>query len=243
MVYKPVRKAPPEERVPVWQVPTAPEPRWAAFGAIATIIAGQTWVGHVLSQTSASDWLTPQIVWLFPIVSAALLIASLAIYAPTHTEPSRPLRLLSLGLLGVLVAADVTSLGLLIGEVFRGLTLAPFQLLAAGAVLWLVNVCVFALTYWELDAGGPEARSDGRAVLPDLVFPQQQRDQQGLAPTHWKPSFFDYLYVSLTAATAFSPTDAMPYSRRAKLVMGAESTISLVIIAMLVARAINIAKG
>jgi uncharacterized membrane protein len=75
------------------------------------------------------------------------------------------------------------------------------------------------------------------------VFPQQQQDQQGLAPSDWKPSFPDYLYVSLTAATAFSPTDAMPYSKQAKLVMGIESTISFVIAAMLVARAINIAHG
>jgi hypothetical protein len=117
-------------------------------------------------------------------------------------------------------------------------------------VLWLVNVCVFALAYWEMDGDGPEARADahdtdgdGKRILPDLVFPQQQQDQQGLAPAHWKPFFADYFYVSLTAATAFSPTDAMPYSRRAKFVMGCESTISLVIIALLVARAINIAKG
>jgi uncharacterized membrane protein len=229
--------------VPSWKVPTDPEPRWAAFAAILIIIAGQTWVGYSLSQTSASDWLTPGVVWLFPIVSAALLAASIAIYLPNHTEPSQPLRVLSLALLALLVAADVASLGFLVRDVFRGLRIGPFQLLAVGAVLWLVNICVFALAYWELDGGGPEARSDGSADLPDLVFPQQQQDQQGLAPRDWKPTFADYLYVSLTSGTAFSPTDAMPYSKRSKLVMGVESTISLVIIAMLVARAINIAKG
>ena len=75
------------------------------------------------------------------------------------------------------------------------------------------------------------------------MFPQQQPDQEGLAPKGWTPSFSDYLYVSVTASTAFSPTDAMPYSRTAKLLMGLENTISLSIVVMLVARAINVAKG
>ena len=75
------------------------------------------------------------------------------------------------------------------------------------------------------------------------MFPQQQQDQQGLAPADWKPTFPDYLFVSLTSATAFSPTDAMPYSKGAKLVMGVESTLSFVVAAMLLARAINIAHG
>ena len=86
-------------------------------------------------------------------------------------------------------------------------------------------------------------RLERRREFPDFVFPQQQADQQGLAPEGWTPTFADYLYVSITAATAFSPTDAMPYSRSAKLLMGSESTISIAILAMLVARAVNIAKG
>ena len=75
------------------------------------------------------------------------------------------------------------------------------------------------------------------------MFPQQQQDQQGLAPADWKPTFADYLYVSFTSAAAFSPTDAMPYSKKAKLVMGGENLLSLVITVMLVARAINVARG
>jgi hypothetical protein len=107
----------------------------------------------------------------------------------------------------------------------------------------VTNVATFALVYWELDGGGPEARSDGYADYPDLVFPQQQADQQGLAPADWKQMFADYLFVSLTSATAFSPTDAMPYTRRAKVVMGTEASICFAVLAMVVARAINIAKG
>jgi uncharacterized membrane protein len=170
-------------------------------------------------------------------------VVSVAVYLPGRTIPSRAARALSLGLIGVLVIANMISLVLLVRGVFVGSHLSPAGLLLTGAALWVVNIAVFALIYWELDGGGPEARADGYRAYPDLVFPQQQQDQQGLAPSDWKPNFPDYLYVSLTAATAFSPTDAMPYSKQAKLVMGIESTISFVIAAMLVARAINIAHG
>jgi uncharacterized membrane protein len=105
-----------------------------------------------------------------------------------------------------------------------------------------VNLLVFAIVFWELDGGGPEPRLECRADHPDFVFPQQQPDEGDLAPADWQPAFGDYLYVSLTNATAFSPTDTMPYTRRAKLVMGVQSVMSFAIAALLVARAVNIAK-
>jgi len=220
--------------VPSWQCPTQPESRWTAFAAIVIIIGGQTWVAASLS-------LRP--IWLYPTIAGILMLASVAVYIPSRTEPSRALRALSLSLVTVLVIANMVSLVLLVRGVFVGSKLSPTGLLLAGAALWIVNVAVFALVYWELDGGGPEARADGYRDYPDLVFPQQQQDQQGLAPADWKPTFPDYLFVSLTAATAFSPTDTMPYTKCAKLVMGVESTLSFVIAAMLVARAINIARG
>ena len=219
---------------PSWQCPSDAESRWPAFAAVVIIIAGQTWVAASLS-------LRP--VWLYPSIAGVFLLASVAVYIPSRNEPGRALRVLSLGLVAVLVIANVISTVLLVRRVFLGSTLSPQGLLLAGAALWIVTVAVFALIYWELDGGGPEARADGFFEYPDLVFPQQQQDQQGLAPPDWKPTFPDYLYVSLTAATAFSPTDTMPYSRTAKLVMGIESTLAFVIAAMLVARAINIARG
>jgi hypothetical protein len=225
---------PSDKSAPSWQHSTEPESRWSAFAAVVIIIAGQTWIANSLS------W---RPVWLLPAVAGALLVASVAIYIPARTLPGRPARALSLALVAVLVITNMISLVLLVRGVFVGSRLGPSGLLLAGAALWVVNVAVFALTYWELDGGGPEARADGYLDYPDLVFPQQQRDQEGLAPADWKPFFLDYLYVSLTAATAFSPTDTMPYSKRAKLVMGIESTVSFVIFAMLVARAINIARG
>jgi hypothetical protein len=220
--------------VPSWQRPTEAESRWPVFAAVVVIIAGQTWVVDNLS-------LRP--VWLYPVVAGVFLLASLAVYIPSRTEPSRALRVVSLGLVAALVVANVLGVVLLVRGVFVGSPLSPPGLLLTGGALWTVNVAVFALIYWELDGDGPEARANGDLDYPDLVFPQQQQDQQGLAPSDWKPTFPDYLYVSLTSATAFSPTDAMPYSKRAKLVMGIESTLSFVIAAMLVARAVNIAHG
>jgi hypothetical protein len=219
---------------PSWQRPTAPEARWPAFVSVVVIIAGQTLVTAALSVRP---------VWLYPTIAGILLLSSMAVYLPSRTEPGRALRALSLGLMTVLVLANVVGVVMLVRGVFVGSHLTPPSLLITGAALWIVNVAVFALLFWELDGGGPEARADGYLDYPDLVFPQQQQDQQGLAPPDWKPTFPDYFYVSLTSATALSPTDAMPYTKRAKLVMGAESTLSFVIIAMLVARAINIARG
>lgn len=240
MVYRPHVDRKPKrpstgEPVPSWQIPTDPESRWPAFGAAVVVIAGQAWVARSLS-------LSP--VWLFPVISAVLLVASVAVYLPPRTEPSPLMRALAVSLVSILIIANAVSLVRLVREIFVGKSsLDPVGLLLVGIVLWVVNITVFAFVYWELDGDGPEARADGYRDFPDLVFPQQQSDQQGLAPANWKPTFPDYVYVSLTAATAFSPTDTMPYSKRVKLVMGVESTMSLAIIAMIVARAINIAHG
>jgi len=172
-----------------------------------------------------------------------LLVASIAVYEGRN-EPGLPARILSFALGGVLVLANATSLILLGRGVFVGSSLAAPALLFSGLALWIVNVGVFALLYWELDGGGPEARADGyRDRYPDLIFPQQQADQQGLASPTWKPSFYDYAYVSVTSSIAFSPTDAMPYSKWAKLVMGVENLLSFATLAVLVARAVNIAHG
>jgi hypothetical protein len=219
---------------PQWKVKTDPESRRPVFVAAIVIIAGQAWIARSLH-------LDP--FWLFPAISSVLLVASIAVYEG-RDEPGLPLKILSLALSTVLVIANALSLILLARGVFLGSSLKPTGLLFAGLALWLVNLGVFALLYWELDGGGPEARADGyRDRFPDLVFPQQQADQQGLAPAAWKPSFYDYVYVSLTSSIAFSPTDAMPYSKRVKLVMGVESLLSFATLALIVARAVNIAHG
>jgi hypothetical protein len=219
---------------PQWKVKTAPESRRPVFVAALVIIGGQAWVAHSLA-------LRP--FWLFPAISTVLLVASIAVYE-SRDEPGRPARALSFAFNAVLVIANAVSLVLLVRGVFLGSHLRPTGLLFAGLALWIVNVAVFALLYWELDGGGPEARADGYVDgYPDFVFPQQQADQQGLAAAAWKPSFYDYLYVSLTSSIAFSPTDAMPYTKRAKFVMGVENLLSFATLAVIVARAVNIAHG
>ena len=208
--------------------------RGSTLLATIAIIAGQAWLANSLAFRP---------VWLFPAVSAVLLIISIAVYRSDTVEPSRAMRWFAGALVGALALANVLCLLLLVRGIFLRSTLDPLGLLLAGVVLWVVNIAVFALAYWEFDGGGPEERAASSGKLPDLVFPQQQSGQEGLAPEGWKPGFSDYVYVSVTASTAFSPTDAMPYSRMAKLLMGSESTISIAIAAMIVARAVNVAKG
>ena len=210
------------------------ESRGSAFVAVGIVIAGQAWLASRLA-------LEP--VWLLPVCSAALLIASVAVYRSDLKEPSLPMRWFAWGVVGMLATANAIALVVLVRGIFTKSPLDPLSLLLAGVVLWVINVAVFALAYWEIDGGGPEDRARDSGKLPDLVFPQQQPDQEGLAPDGWQPAFTDYLYVSVTASTAFSPTDAMPYSKTAKLLMTLESTVSFAIIIMLVARAVNVAKG
>lgn len=104
--------------------------------------------------------------------------------------------------------------------------------------IYLTNIIVFALWYWEMDGGGPGERFQVAKHEQDFLFPQHQNE--GYKHPHWQPTFVDYLYVSSTNAMAFSPTDTMPLSRRAKLLMLAQATISLVVIALVAARAVNI---
>ena len=219
---------------PQWKSRTEPESRRPVFGTALVIIAGQAWVALSLR-------LDP--FWLFPAISTVLLVASIAVYE-SRDEPGLPMKILSHALSSVLILANALSLVLLVRGVFVGSSLKPTGLLFAGLALWLVNLAVFALLSWELDGGGSEARADGyRDRYPDLVFPQKQADQQGLTPALWKPSFYDYMHASLTSSIAFSPTDAMPYSRWAKLVRGVESMLSFATLAVIIARAVNIAHG
>jgi uncharacterized membrane protein len=113
------------------------------------------------------------------------------------------------------------------------------QLLFSGGVAWFTNTIAFGLAFWELDCGGPVARALSAAPRkPDFQFPQDENPK--LAREGWAPRLWDYLYLSLTNATAFSPTDAMPLTRRAKMMMLAESSISAITVLFVAARAVNI---
>jgi hypothetical protein len=112
------------------------------------------------------------------------------------------------------------------------------SLLRNGGAIWLTNVIVFALWYWEMDRGGPVERAYGTHTHTDFLFAQMTAPE--LVPKDWEPAFADYFYLSFTNATAFSPTDTLPLSRWAKMVMLFQSAVSLVTVALVVARAVNV---
>jgi hypothetical protein len=132
--------------------------------------------------------------------------------------------------------------GALILDLIRGskVTESADSLLASGGVIWLGNCLVFSLLYWELDSGGPRARYLREHKYPDFAFTQHQNPE--LAPPDWRPRYFDYLILGLTTSTAFSPTDVLPLARWAKLTMALQALISLIVVAFVIARAVNVFK-
>ena len=110
--------------------------------------------------------------------------------------------------------------------------------MTAGSTVWVSNILAFALLYWELDSGGSAARARHPPEQPDIAFPEQLNPS--IASADWRPRFYDYLYLGFTNATAFSPTDAMPLSLRFKGTMALQALISLVILGLVIARAVNV---
>jgi hypothetical protein len=176
---------------------------------------------------------------LFPVV-AVLGVLPLTIADALGVEHpwQRPL---ALTLLGLTAAANGTSIALLVRELIaRSSAMSGRQLLAGALTVWVANVIVFALWYWELDRGGPRQREADGGGTPDFLFPQMT-DAKDIMPG-WQPAFSDYLYTSSTNATAFSPTDTMPITGWAKLLMSAQSLSSFVLVVLVTARAVNILK-
>ena len=149
-------------------------------------------------------------------------------------------RVLSLTIIGILTAANSASIYLLVHVLINGGTVVASPLLRAAVHLWCVNVLVFALGFWQLDGGGPVKRRSLDIPDRDFFFPQQADSE--LFGTTWQPTFIDYLYVSYTNSAAFSPTDTMPLSRWAKVLMLVQSAVSLTLGLMVVARAVNILR-
>ena len=208
------------------------DPLWPAQLTVAAAIA--------LNLTLA-DRVTFGPTWLLPSVEGALL-AALVIIAPSRAAShTRRIRRFALGVIGLVSLANVVSLGLLVHYLVNGGKAGGHALILSGVVLWGTNVLLFSVWYWEMDRGGPVVRHLDPKALPDFQFPQMENP--GLAPPGWRPGFVDYLYVSLTNATAFSPTDTMPLTQTAKLVMGVQSVAALVTVGLVVARAVNILGG
>jgi hypothetical protein len=157
---------------------------------------------------------------------------------PGGAADHRRLRRIALVVVGILVAAALWATAVLVDDLIRGtgVSTSPRRLLASGAVVWLGNNLAFGLLYWLMDGGGPVARRRGRAPV-DFAFTQQMSPE--LAPPGWRPVFLDYLHLGFTNATAFSPTDVMPLSHRAKYAMLVQSTVALALFGLVVARAVN----
>jgi hypothetical protein len=180
-----------------------------------------------------------------PIAETALFLIMLIIAAKPGPVPrhARPAVLL---LFGALVAANAAAAARLVvlvldGGKVDGVALSAGRLLVAGALVLGTNVITFAILYWQLDLGGPAGRALDPLPYPDFQFPQTAT--RGLAAPDWRPRFPDYLYLAYTNIVAFSPTDTMPLTARAKALMALQSLISVGVLVVVVSRVINILPG
>jgi hypothetical protein len=209
------------------------EPRWPPAVAL---------LAYMGLNISLRVWLpnagAVRVPWLLPAIEAVLLAALLVGDPARLARRARWARRVAVTLVVVLVVAALWSTGLLIYDLINGsgVTNSPNELLASGGMVWLGNNLAFGLLYWLIDSGGPIARSKLETPV-DFAFTQQMSPE--LAPPGWKPVFLDYLHLGFTNATAFSPTDVMPLTLRAKYTMLVQSTVALALFGLIVARAVN----
>jgi len=221
--------------VPAWRRPTRGERRWPVTASVVVAVTLQLLLADSLNK--------PLPHYLLPGLEIALGVG-LSIANPVRIERRGPvIRAASIALLMLITAANATSAILLVHALLTEpkITGAATPLLASGASIWATNVIAFGLWYWEFDRGGPVERTVGGATMrpPDFLFPQMGLTPD-LAPPDWEPHFIDYLYLSFTNATAFSPTDVMPLARWAKCAMAVQSGVALLIGVLVIARAVNI---
>ena len=181
--------------------------------------------------------------WWIWLVAAApyLILAATLLFAIGRLAEHDRRREIVIGVLGLVWVSNVVSVGVLVISLVSNsaVHITGRQLLLSGGVVWLVSVIAFGLAYWELDSGGPVHRAMAATrSKPDFQFPQDENPD--LSREGWTPRLWDYFYVSLTNAMAFSPTDAMPLTRLAKTIMAAESTLSAITVLLVAARAVNI---
>ena len=213
-----------------WGLAAKSEPRWPA--SLAVLIAAA--LNFVLPARYAvgPGWLEGALV--------VVILIPLTLAAPRRVpNEQRWQQILALVLIGVVNAFNVASLALLIRElVVDSKNVTGSHLLVAALVIWVTNIIVFALWYWEVDRGGPDGRLRESHGPPDFLFPQMITP--GCTVPEWTPSFLDYVYLAFTNATAFSPTDTFPLTPWAKTLMTGQAVVSLIAIAIVISRAVNI---
>jgi hypothetical protein len=187
--------------------------------------------------------------FLIPSLELVLLVAVVATNPRRVTRETRLSRLASLSLTAIIVVTNLVALGLLVHDLVSHQVSGGGSLLLAALQVWLTNVIAFAMIFWSLDRGGPVARTQlSREDLPlaDFRFSQDENDDNvtevsagSSIKSDWIPTFIDYLYVSTTNSSAFSPTDTMPLTSRAKVLMGVEATAALLTSLLVIARAVG----
>lgn len=211
--------------------PHSIEPRWPVALTILVVLV-------LLTVLPDRVRLVPA--WV-PFLLSTIIFAAMA-FVPLTGGSGRSLRIERLVLLLfylIVSAGTVASLAYLTYEMINHSTeLGGLELLTSSIAVWVDNVLMFSLLYWQVDRGGPEGRLKQSIPRRDWAFPQDDIAEAEFA--HWHPTFVDYLFLAYTTATAFSPTDALPLTARAKLLMMVESSISLATILVVVSRAINI---
>ena len=219
-----------EEHTPSWLRPHDPENRLPAVAAILVAMALQWAIPDAYG-------LHPR--WLLPALELILLIILTVLNPVRLTRSTWFGRRANIALVAAISFDNAISSALLDYRIIIGQTgKDAAQLLGSGAAIYITNIIAYGIWYWLLDRGGPFARREGKHPQPSFLFPQMTMGK--LAPKNWVPRFFDYLYVSFTNATAFSPTDTMPLTRWAKALMMAQSLVALSTVALVVARAVNI---
>jgi hypothetical protein len=222
-----------EQRVvPSWLRPHRGENRLPVTLAVAAAVVLQSTIGDKYG-------LRPT--WLVPVLELALLVVLTIINPIRLTRATRLGRYASFAVVIAITIDNAVSAGLLDHDILIAKASGDaIGLLSSGAAIYLTNIIAFGVWYWELDRGGPIARSTASTPYPDFLFPQMSSPE--LAPPHWHPQFLDYLYVSFTNVMAFSPTDTMPMSRWAKMLMAVQSAVALSTVALVIARAVNVLK-
>src|SRR5262245_5383596 len=230
------RMAASEHDLPAWRRRTEGEN--VAAVCIAIIVA-------IALTLALPDRIANKPRWLLPGLAILLLVVVLLSFRHMRfDEPHRVLRTLGTILIAVLSLANALSATRLIVDILRGEGLGtkqhPAELLLVGGAIWLTNVILFGVWYWGADRGGAVQRMLGTHERPDFLFPQMELAKDEPWARDWEPEFVDYFYLAFTNATAFSPTDVMPLARWAKLTMMVQAAISIMLVVLVVARAVNI---
>lgn len=217
------------------------ESRWEAAPAVLVVIGLQLTLALVSRELVWKLWGLPWWVWIVSVGPEAVLLVAL-VWDPVLQALERlgHRRNVALILFGVITLANAVALVALLGSLISGHERSGGQLLLKGTTIWGTNVIAYGLWFWGFDRGGPVRRRQPDPPPPDFQFPQMENPQ--LAEPGWHARLVDYIYVSFTNSIAFSPTDAMPLTRWAKILMLSESAISAVSVLLVAARAVNIFK-